>query len=296
MQTVIVAPQSTPPRHGLVDSVVPVATVTVDPRWENGFMFTPENCANPETWAIPCLGPIEAGPGEEVTTQTPDKSTINVYPFRVQAEFECDTLYGRDPEPYILRARRILESGQSKAIESELATGLLMGTAEHGEGNGNLSLTDSTTFTTAPATTTATTPRLGLITLMQIAAATASGSRATIHATPATAMAWWQSGSLVERGDALFTAVSGHQVIAGPGYPGLGPDNVANSSDNEHWAYVTSPVQLVLGDIEANTTQIAQMLNRATNDVQAVVGRTVAAYWDGCLHSGVNIDTLAVLD
>lgn len=292
---------TTPPKHGLLTSAFPHPKAASDPegRWELGFGFLPENCSEPESWVIPCVGPAGGnGPGATVTDNTepeyPD-GFLNFTPYQIQAEFECDT-QSRNAVALEQRARRILEAGTSKAMAYELYEGRTVG-VEALAADGNLQLTDSGTFTdSGPISTTATTPRLGLIQLVQAAARSNAGQRSMIHATPATVMAWWQSGSLAVEGERLVTAVGGHVVVAGAGYTGSGPDNVADADADVHWAWVTSPTYYLLGEVRVPMELIEEALNRPENDLQYIATRTAAAFWDGCLHTGVPINTMAALD
>lgn len=294
---IIVAPQTTPAKHGLLASTpMSGAASELGVRWENGFAFIPENCTEPETWVIPCVGPAGGpGPGAPVTEVVKPSNLLEFTPYMLRAQFQCDTLNLRAID-FRARAARILAAGRSKAIETELYTGQTVGVAALGPGVGNLQLTDSTTFTVPPIGGGApTTPRLGLIQLVQAAAVSASGQTCTLHATPATAMAWWQSGSLLIEGGRLVTAVGGHTVVAGTGYTGWGPDNVPNVNPDEHWAWLTTPVYHLLGEVEIIPAELAEAIDRPENDAEFIAQQTAVAFWDSCAHVGCNIDVQAVL-
>lgn len=304
-RALIDAPPTTPPKHGLVTAagIHPAQAADPEGRWELGFGFLPENCNEPESWVIPCVGPAgEAGPGETVTETAEPAEFLSFTPYQLQAEFDCDT-QSRRAIDFADRARRILEAGTSKAMEYELYEGRAAGVEALG-GDGNLQLTDSNTFTdSGPISTTATTPRLALIQLVQAAARSAGGQRSMLHATAATAMAWWQSGSLMFEGPRLVTAVGGHVVVVGAGYTGAGPDNVADADDDVHWAWVTSPVQYMLGEIRIypdgrpvpGVDPVSQAIDFRENDEQYIATRTAVSFWDGCLHTGVPVNTMGDL-
>jgi hypothetical protein len=269
-------------------------------RWELGFGFLPENCSQPETWLIPCVGPAGGnGPGASVTDNTEPEYPVgflNFTPYQIQAEFECDA-QSREAVDMPQRARRILEAGTSKAMEYELYEGRLAGVAGLAA-DGNLQLTDSSTFTTAgaPITTTATQPRLALIDLIQAAARNQSGGRAMIHATPAAVAAWQSAGMLEREGPRLVTVVGGHTVVSGSGYTGFGPDNADPGDPLIHWAWVTSPVYYLLGEIRVIPDNEAEAFDRDTNDMQYIATRTAAAFWDGCLHTGLPVNVHGTIE
>jgi hypothetical protein len=302
------APPTTPPKHGLITAATVHPHQATDPqgRWEIGFGFLPENCSDPETWVIPCVGPAGTeGPGAAATPGSepgyPD-DFLNFTPYQLQAEFECDT-QSRQAIDFADRAERILEAGTGKAMEYELWEGRTAG-VEALAADGNLQLTDSNTFTdSGPITTAITTPRLGLISLIQAAARSTSGQRSMIHATAATVAAWHMTGALKEEGARLVTVVGGHVVVAGSGYTGSGPDNTPDADDDVHWAYITSPVQYLLGEVRVNppggeirgTDPDAQAFDFRENDEAYIAHRTAVAFWDGCLHTGLPINTMGDL-
>lgn len=289
------APPVTPPRFGLIDSAIQVQPT--DLHWENGIEFLPEVCSDPESWANPCVGPSSpAGPGAAITdgTEPGIADLIQLTPYLIRAPYKC-TAYQWRAVNHEARATRILNAGQSKAMETELYSGLVAGEAAL-PGQGNPQLTDSNTFTAGPINGgTATASRLALISLVQAASEASGGGRAMIHATPATVQSWWQSGSLIKEGNLLVTGGGGHIVVSGSGYPGLGPDNAARTDPAHHWAWVTSPVHYLLGEIEP-IGPLSEIMDRKTNDIEAIAQRAVAVYWDLCLHVGINVDTMSALD
>lgn len=304
-RNLIDAPPTTPPKHGLLTagSVHPNQASDIENRWELGFGFLPENCSDPETWVFPCVGPAGvAGPGAENTADTEPTGFLNFTPYQIQAEFECDT-QSRRAINFADRAERILEAGTGKAMEFELWEGQTAGVAALAA-DGNLQLTDSTTFTDAgPITTAVTSPRLALISLIQAAARSSSGQRSMIHATPATVAAWQQTGALKEDGPRLVTVVGGHVVVSGVGYTGSGPDNTPDADGDVHWAYVTSPVNWMLTEIRVNPSgpvrgsDIAgQAIDYRVNNEAYVASRTAVAFWDGCLHTGIPVNTMGSLN
>ncbi len=299
--TIIQAPQAMPARHGLLDAVFthPEQNSGSD-RWENGFGFVPENCDNPESWVIPCQGGAPPPPGQAITdldTPTVADHMLWFWPFLVRSKFRCDAQQLGTID-FEARAKRIIELGEQKLIESELYAG-----AAHGYGANqtdpliekNLSLTDLTLSGGVDLSGGAppTTPSLAIRMLIQAAARGPHGARCMIHGTPAVVEAWMQGGSvIVDKDQKLVTAVGGHVVVAGAGYSGNGPNNVPPlPTDFTHWAWVTSPVYVLRSPQLEVTTQIDRRSNTAT----AFVQRTAAVFWDGCVHAGVPVNALGTV-
>ena len=288
--TDIPAPQGQPARHGLVDTAPrPSNEVGLGDRWEIGFAFTPESCDEPESWVIPCVGNQTAGgPGASITENRGNDALLEWTPFQVRASFKCDAQQLGSVD-FQARARRIFELGESKLIESELWRGDAAGAVGGGT---NLSLSQAgvtNLSTVGPAA-----PAIALRALIQAAAGSAGGQRCMIHATPETAMAWIQGGGIKEdREGKLVTCVGGHWVVAGSGYTGSAPGNIdPTTADTWHWAYITTPVHVLQGaELEVVSNRRPDIIDREANDAEVIVQRTAIAYWDGCLHAGLPVNT-----
>ena len=293
--SIIQAPQPTTTRHGLIDSAFPAPVAPGDTRWENGFGFVPEACAEPESWIIPCVG---AGAPANGATLTPargplDDGFLSWRPYQVRASFKCDAQQLQSID-FEARARRIFEQGESKLMETELYRGDAAGyqasitnplAVPH-----NLTLTSGATDLSGGAGPAA--PSLAIRILIQAAANAPGSPRAMIHATPTVAMAWVQGGSVVEGRDGrLVTVVGGHTVIAGTGYTGEGPNNVTPlPTELTHWAWITTPVYW----LRADTIQVLRAVDQRNNDAEVIVQRTACAYFDGCLHAGLPVSAMGV--
>lgn len=266
-------------------------------RWQNGFSFVPEHCAEPESVIIPCVGGNPAG-GPDATvldSRGPGGSAEMMWtPYLVRSSFKCDAQQ-RGTIDFERRARRILELGESKLIETELYRGDAAGWAQN-DGNPafdppNLSLvTPAAVGTTDVGLGGATTPSLGIRALLQAAANTPGAHHSMLHCTPDVAEAWMQGGSIARNRDgSLVTTMGQHRVVVGTGYTGAGPGN-ADPGGTTQYAWITSPVYLLMGDIE-----IHYDMDRGANDGRAIATRPVCAYWDGCLHAGIQIDAMGTV-
>lgn len=294
--TIIQAPQVSPPRHGIVDSAYPAPEeLSGSDRWEMGFTFQPRGCDEPESQVIPCVG---GAPNTQSATTENRGSTVapvTWVPYIIKSDFKCDT-QTLQSEDFEGRAVETFLTGESKLIETEFYRGDAAGFAA-------TTVTDKNTSLVTPgsvnlSTGGATTPTLAIRQLIQAAAWAPGAHQAMLHATPATAVAWMQGGSIEVRNGKLQTTLGGFPVIVGWGYTGAGPSNIADADPNVHWAWVTSPVYLLRGPELSITRQRnpdgsfnSEIIDRAANDAQVIVRRTAAAYFDGCLHAGTPVDT-----
>lgn len=303
-ESIMPAPASTPSKHGLLQSATRSPRDGLgDDKWELGFQFTRETCAEPESWLIPCVGAgADPGPGATITENrgptiddaAPDE-LMNWVPYVIRASFTCTTQQFRSVD-FGLRAQRIFELGKSKLMESELwrgdAAGYQREVSNPAFNDPNLSLAQAgVTDITGGLASVA--PSIAIRSLIQHAATAPGGPQCCIHATPATVMAWMQGNALaVGRDSRLYTRVGEHMVIAGTGYTGQGPGLTAIDKQI-HWAYITTPVYL----IESAEPQVlwqqnrpGDYTNRTHNDSTAIVQQTAAVYWDGCVHAGIPVD------
>lgn len=292
------APTSTPSKHGLLTTAMPSPADGTDTRWELGFEFVPETCDEPESWIIPCVGTETGGPGAAITENRGDVADVLTWtPFYIRSGFKCTAQQIRSVD-FERRARTVFTLGEGKLLETELWTGESAGwTRADGDPafvNPNLTLAQAGVTDLAGGAG-ASSPVIALRSLVQAAAGAPGGPTAMIHATPAVVMAWMQSGGVIEtREQKLQTTVGGHWVVAGTGYSGQGPGVIAAPA-NQSWAYVTTPVYLLRGpNIEVlwDRVDYSQVMTRADNDVEVIVQRSAAYYWDGCLHAGILVDEI----
>ena len=297
ISTIVPAPHPQEVGHGLLAAAEIITlppdegSETPSDRWEQGFTFTPESCDQPESWAIPCNGPL-VPPGAAITENRGSDAPVTWYPYMIRSSFKCDAQQARS-EDFAGRAKRIFMAGRSKLIESELWRGDAAGQPA---GNTNMSLA-GTGANAGPnyvnlGTGGVEADALAIRTLIQGAALYGFGQRAMIHATPDVAMAWWQSNALYQRGGVLYTQIGDHIVVAGQGYDGTAPGLVDPGGSGQQ-AYVTGPVKILLGNqIEVLGQQAAEGVDRGSNDWEVIVQQTAVAYWDGCLHAGVAVDAM----
>ncbi|MDQ5840618.1 MAG: hypothetical protein M3537_05635 [Chloroflexota bacterium] len=112
------------------------------------------------------------------------------------------------------------------------------------------------------------------------------GARGMIHV-PVWATPWLDFYGLLTRvGNQLFTKSADHIVIAGAGYSGTGPGNVAPDAGFA-WFYATTPVQVRLGPIQSSGDW--DQFNRATNAIEVRAWAPALASWDRECHLAVEV-------
>lgn len=289
LNKVVPPPPATAPLHGLwPGSARDVSDREDDNRWEGGFGFVPETCANVYAWHPYCAASGGApGLGTKVETDTP-AAGVSVLPFTLYVPFKCTTagMVSRDDEG---RVRRALEAGTSMGLEGEFWSDTL--------GLGNFSLVKSTPNLAAGATggilnpggivPTPVTPAMALALLAQGRADCALGSRGMIHAPVALVVLWTALGYLKEDGPRLVTKVRGDIVVAGSGYPGTGPTGQSAPAAGTVWAYGTGLVETRVSDITILPDREAWAVDHRLNQIAFKAERTVAADTDGCCPQAV---------
>lgn len=269
-----------PPRLGLLASVAP--TTDAPTGWLNGFVIeNPEDCAPTETdpgwWC-----PESEGEGSTAAGPTADPRADHVYyrPWYARVTDGCSAL--TSPDDYAARARRKYVAAESRIIEAELWAG----TVAQAAGFPNRYLTDAATvddFGEQPFA-------YALASLQEYLAATIDG-RGMIHATPRTATLWYAAQLIRREGNLLLDAFD-NIVVAGQGYDGSGPGNVAPPlSGDRHYAYATSTVVVLReSQVQVDPPSLAEATDRDVNRTEFTAGRIVAATWDGCAHAGVEVN------
>ncbi len=264
-------------KHGLVLSAVAATDPT---RWELGFTVCPENCVEVGLWDPDC----DTWPEGEPPSKSAAPENLDCYdtdPFIVESAFECSAV-GFSTQDYAGRARRQLDAASSKALEYELWTGTLK------PDNAHLTAGAEVLAGGAPLD-----PVTALATLSQALSDCAHGGRGMIHAPTLIADAWFADSAVETDGQRIVTPNRGDIVVAGTGYPGLGPDN-ATPETGTMWVYATGPVQYRLGDITVYPDTLTEATDYRHNRIEYRAERFAAANFDPCCHFGVLVDVSAL--
>jgi hypothetical protein len=280
---IVPSPPASPPLHGLYDSARDLPTGGLDPKWEMGMNFMPENCFDVEAWSPECNvdGQQIAGAGILLADAPENPGEVHISPFTLFVPFEC-TMTGvleRDDRARVLRQ---VEAATSKGMEAQFW--------------GNpLGLTSfSLKFAANVEVLGGGVPVKALRALSMIEKGLADcgpGSRGMIHS-PSDVGTIWTSLHGVSEGNApadgnLTTKARGDILVIGSGYDGTGPDGVANEVPpaNSAWVFATGMVERRVGVPYVDEDDIAAV-NRKT-----VYGkRTVSAAVDGCCVLAVLVD------
>lgn len=257
------------PPHSLINTP-DVVVERDDGRWMNGVNIFGYPEDTPTLWA-PCSDGTFA-----IKAEGGDMPIARFDPFAVYTPITCSAMGLGSAREFAGRAEVALEATLSMGIEAGLAQGI-PGQAAADEnphfGDSNLVILGGTEN-----------PRVGLSFLENAIGAT--GRQGIIHLTPAVGSAL-QSNLLVSANDILKT-VSGNRVVIGDGYIGTDPNLGSGPDDTVDWIFATGPVEARIGPLVFN--DLAETLERTTNDVTFRAERYVLATWDTALQVGVRVD------
>ena len=202
-------------------------------------------------------------------------------PWATVAGDECAP-FGFEARDFEARALRLLESCESRLIESELWTGAIAATA----GFPNAYFEDGNATEVYPEAVAI--PFANTLAEIEQAACDCTCGPIFVHAQRRVAEAWVAAGLLRREGNRLLTLLD-NVVVPGCGYSGVRPDETAADGDASY-IYATGPVQLLRSSPRVIPDSMDEALNRTTNLVQYRVERTVAAIWSGCCQLGLSVD------
>lgn len=275
--TVVDALPVAPPLVSLLSSAI-VSEEADERHWAVGIVHEQDQKGlpgNPYWWSC-----VESGGAAPEFTKEPGEGQeiLRFRPFDVVHGFSCTA---NQPIPVAereARARRLLASVLSAAIEQELWTGYTATAAGFPNDFLENAPTDLGDFG----------PRRGLAELEQAAADIQAGAPAMIHAQPRLVTAWAAAGLVTPSasGRQLRTAM-GTLVVPGAGYPGTGPDG--SPSATHSWAYVTGLVRVWLGPVRVLGLGPSE-LDTSVNDRIVRAERAAVYSFDDALKHAVYID------
>lgn len=275
------APPNRPPVAGLVALSV---TMPDPPRgWEQGFSFDGEPCDAGLLYAQVCQVTTE-----KAVVAADDRPGITDYlPVMVVAADQCSTL-GRTPQEIEDRARRLLRTVESHQLEVAFWTG----EAEDdptADGGDRPHLADGTAEVLNSGTAAELVRGLGL--LDQSLTDCLHGAAGMVHMSPFALMRAYAATAVYRENNRWLTP-SGHVVVAGSGYQGIGPRAdegealpAAPTLGGDQWAYGTPMVTTLLGDIDVLST-----VDRTVNDATSRAERPAAAFHGPCCKFAIQLD------
>ena len=244
-------------------------------RWMNGVNIYGYPSDTPSLWA-PCSEGTFT-----VKDEGSDPPIERFDPFAVYTPITCSTMGVGSTREFMDRAELVLEATLSMGVEAGLAQGVpgQLTNVNPYFGDSNLTILGGG----------AVGPVVGLSYLENAIGAT--GRRGVIHLTPAVATAVADNLCYHEidgyEGMYPYTA-SGNQVIIGNGYIGTDPDLGGSPAAGQDYIFATGPVELRVGPLVFN--DLAETIERSTNEVTFRAERHVLAEWDGFLQAGVLVD------
>ncbi len=274
---VVDPPALTPPRVGLLASAEEISD---DARWTAGLAFDPFACGTQGGYFTAC----DADGAEDYGSKAFDGESrlVEYHPFVAWYGDSCSaaTFGSRD---FAGRAAAAYVAAESALLAQELWEGNVAQAA--GFPNAYLASSDADVL---PGVW----PAVNGLGVLQAALAEAIPGRGMIHAPRDVAGLWYLAGAVRREGALLLDAFD-NIVVADSGYTGVGPDGEART-DTTAFVYATDQVKVrrdgqvrVLPDPGA----FSAALDRDTNLIEWRAERIVAAYWSGCAHLAIEVDT-----
>lgn len=276
------------PRPGVSSALLVVAPSIDDStmRWVDGVQWSPEGCGPAGAELIPCAG------NSELLTADDNEPVQRAHSVYLWAARECSTLGLLDESiDYLGRVRRALERDESFLLATQLWGGELLDEP-----------TRTLTGTTGEADTLPTVVTAGELLAAHAFAVLdgeltecARNGQGMIHMSPlvlarlVAAQAVWMSGT-------TWLSPNGHIIVADAGYDGSPPAGTAPEADTQ-WMYATDMIWTRRGPLEtvpkqlATPEDLAQIVDRSTNDFTVWAGRFALWQWDACCHLAAQLDT-----
>lgn len=252
---------------------------TAPSHWQNGVTYI-ERCPDGDTTYDECISVTGTGAPPEPSVKTGNVSQTfrGATPITVYARFDCSPVGIGQAEEAATEALSRVEASQ---LEFAFWTGLAGDQTvvfPHLAANAEVDDAESILLQT-PATICAQNVDIvrGLGELENCLADCISG-QGVIHVPPEALPALFAWNLAIRRDNGLFTP-AGHQIVAGTGYPGTGPDG-SDPPAGSAWIYATGPMFGYRGNILF--TSVRESLDRAENTLQMLAERTYVLGWQCC--------------
>ena len=261
------------PPHSLVNTPGIVLDRDIG-RWMNGVNIFGYPDDTPSLWA-PCSDGTF-----QIKAEGGDMLIARFDPFAVYTPITCSAMGIGSAREFAGRAEIALEATLSYGVEEGLAKGIPGQVVDVNPYFGDENLTALGGGAVAPA--------VGLSYLENAIGAT--GRQGVVHLTPAVASAVANLLCFHEAEDGEYHpyTASGNRVVIGDGYIGTDPDDETGPAAGQDWVFATGPVEVRIGPLVFN--DLAETLERSTNDVTFRAERHVLATWDTALQAGVLVD------
>lgn len=247
-----------PPKYSLLSSVSP--TPITDPHWAAGGIEWEDFLCGEELAAF-----IDECPPVSGFTMPAERNTqfCAADPFLAVGSYECPPI-GRPAGEAFEIARKRLLVWESHQVEETLWTGVV----SNGSGFVNPSFAfgnDECGIEPIDVSPTGALDPVSAIALLEESLGNIVACGGTIHI-PYGLAAYLARFHLLTVVDGVYYTPTGFKVIAGHGYPGSGPDNIAAVA-GQTWVFATGPVVLVRSNVITTPDTISEAVNRNINNV-----------------------------
>lgn len=271
-------PASEPQKYGLVDALKFIDIN--DAHWQTGVTWENKLCVNADTTLPDC--PVGTQPAKHH-----DRGLTFGFsdPFTVYGHYTCSTVGRPAQEAFDIATARLI-SNEHKSVESTFWTG----TTDVGTVRPSLAIGDPF----AGITPVDLTPGGGAVDavsalfLLERALSQCAPGLGLIHINYGL-MNYFAYHHLVHLetepdGTQCYYTKMGQKVVAGAGYPGSGPSNVA-ALTGENWIFASSQVHALKSEIFLTPDIPKEAINRNLNDITVFAERTWSLGFSCCLFA-----------
>lgn len=254
----IKSPRCTDPaKYGLLSSI-DLITIT-DPHWaSSGIEWEDDLCGDGTVVFLDNCPPATAfTKPEERNLQFPHAD-----PFVALGSFHCSPI-GRPAAEAFEIARRRLLAWEQRQVEKALWTGV----ASNGLIQPSFALGSTYTgVTPIDVSPTGALDPVAAIALIEERLGDLVACGGTIHIPYGLAAFLTNHRLLINNGNDQYFSPTGFRIVAGHGYPGSGPGNVAAAA-GETWIFATGPLVGARGNVIMVPDEIPQAINRNINNI-----------------------------
>lgn len=268
--------KTNPPKdrsYGILTSTTPI--FLEDPHWQFGIGWDQDCSVEMSSTLLPC--PEVTGSKDAEGGLTFCEAT----PFTVIGSYKCPPTGRLISDPKKVASNR-LKKNRERTVEKIFWTGL----TSVGPVNPSLQAGNDTCGTPPIDLTPASgalSPVAAIAALESSIAECVPGGIGVIHFNHGFLPYMASNHLLVERDNKFYT-LSGQLIVAGAGYPGSGPGNVA-APPGETWIFATGPISVFNSSVFFTPPRVEQAIDKLLNDVVERAEQTYAVIWECCLFA-----------
>lgn len=260
--------------HGLLTSLTPVHLP--DPHWQAGFQWESDCSVEASSTLPPCPDPV--------VEKSVDGGLLfcSASPFSVYGSYKCST-GGRPVSESIEIASNRLKRNKERGVERIFWTGISQAGPVNPSLQGGNDTCGIVPIDLTPAMSNPLTAIGAIGALESSLSECIPGGVGVLHMNYGV-LASLASNFLAEKIDGRYYTPSGQLIIAGAGYPGTGPGNVA-ADPGESWIFATGNVAVYYSDIFMTPTKVDQAVDRSLNNVTFYAEQTFSVIWECCVFA-----------